>query len=357
MIELLSLDTRICAFAKLGSIMGRAAAWISSGDIGGGIEFPEMKQALERAVYHNPWFTTPNIAFALSTWSDALTEESLREWLENYKKGIENSRVSSVAVIMAGNIPMVGFHDFLCVLIKGHRFIGKLSSDDNLILPAIADVLTRIEPGFMPMIRFTEGKITDFDAIIATGSNNTARYFEYYFAKYPHIIRRNRNGVAVLSGNENETELLKLGTDICSYFGLGCRNVSKVFLPEGFKPEKLFTAIEPFKNILGMHNKYMNNYSYHRSVFLLNSIPHLDNGVFILTGSSQYSSPIPVLYYEFYNTIESVKEKLLTDEEHIQCIANEIFTSNNTVRFGETQHPGLGDYADGIDTLKFLIEL
>ncbi len=357
MIELFTIDARIRAFAKLGNIMGLAADSISSGDTGFAREFPALNKALERAVYHNPWFTLPNIAFALNAWSDALTEQSLREWLKNYKVDSLYSRVSRVAVIMAGNIPLVGFHDFLCVLIKGHRFIGKLSSDDNVILPAIADVLTRIEPGFMPMIRFTDGKITDFDAIIATGSNNTARYFEYYFAKYPHIIRRNRNGVAVLSGNENEEELLKLGADICSYFGLGCRNVSKVFIPEDFKPEKLFTAIEPYKDILGMHNKYMNNYSYHRSVFLLNSIPHLDNGVFILTESTQYSSPIPVLYYEFYNTIESVKEKLGKDEEYIQCIANKVFTIKNTVRFGETQHPGLGDYADGIDTLKFLIEL
>ncbi len=179
----------------------------------------------------------------------------------------------------------------------------------------------RLNRLFKENIQFTEGTIKDFDAIIATGSNNTARYFEYYFSKYPHIIRKNRNGVAVLDGNESPDSFKKLGSDICTYFGLGCRNISKVYIPVGFAPEKLFASIEPYRKVLFEHNKFMNNHSYNRSIYLLNNTPHLDNDVFILTESDQYSSPIPVLYYEFYKNIETLQKKLVQDDEFIQCIA------------------------------------
>jgi hypothetical protein len=260
-----------------------------------------------------------------------------------------------VAVILAGNIPIVGFHDFLCVLISGHSFIGKLSSGDKILMPALAAVLCKIEPSFEQLINFSESTIKDFDLIIATGSNNSARYFEHYFSKYPHIIRKNRNSIAVLSGDESDETLKKLGQDICSYFGLGCRNVSKIFIPIGYAPEKLFIAIEPYKQILNDHYKYMNNYSYQRSIYLLNTIKHLDNDVFILTESAKYSSPIPVLYYEFYNDLEGLKLKIANDDELIQCIATDAFSSAKTVDPGCTQTPGLCDYADGIDTVAFLL--
>ena len=355
--EILPLDSRIHAFAELGKIMGRAADSILSGEQEFWTEYPVLQLAVEKATHHNSWFTPSNIAFSFNAWKEVLHEEMLREWLKSYELMNRNKGFGRIAVIMAGNIPLVGFHDFLSVLISGHRFIGKLSTDDKIILPAIAEVLIRIDSRFRSMIQFTETTLNGFDAIIATGSNNTARYFEYYFSKYPHIIRKNRSGVGVLSGNENEASMLQLGSDICTYFGLGCRNISKVFIPEGFRPEKLFAAIEPYAAILGNHNKYMNNYSYHRSVFLLNNTRHLDNGVFILTESNQYSSPIPVLYYEYYSDMVVLREKLKRDDEFIQCIANEIFTGSNTTPLGKTQHPGLGDYADGIDTMKFLNEL
>jgi hypothetical protein len=320
-------------------------------------QFPRFYGSLQEATYSNPWFTPASIASALNAWETTLNMESLSEWLKPYGPGIQDIASRRVAVIMAGNIPLVGFHDFLCTLLAGHRFIGKLSSNDKILLPAIADVLCAIEPLFGPQIVFTDGTIKEFDAIIATGSNNTARYFEYYFDKYPHIIRKNRNGVAVLNGKESDGSLLKLGKDICSYFGLGCRNVSKIFIPTGFDPRTLFKAIEPFIPVLSDHNKFMNNYGYHRSIYLLNNTPHLDNGVFILTESEQYSSPIPVLYYEFYESIEILRKKLEQDDELIQCIANDVFTSPKTVALGCTQSPGLADYADGTDTMKFLLEL
>lgn len=357
MIQSLSLDSRILAFVELGKVMDKASESFSNQDSDFENEFPEFYRSLQIAHQQNPWFTPANIAFALRAWKDALNEQAIKTWLKGYEPIIQNLVLKKVAVIMAGNIPIVGFHDFMCTLIAGHSFIGKLSSTDKALLPAIANVLCTIEPKFKHKIEFTESFLKEFDAIIATGSNNTARYFEYYFSKYPHIIRKNRNGVAVLNGNEDNEALKKLGIDICSYFGLGCRNVSKVFIPEGFSPQKLYSAVEPFNKILFDHFKYMNNHSYHRSIYLLNSTPFLDNDAFILTESELYSSPIPVLYYEFYKNIESLKVKLLQNDNQIQCIATNAFTGLKTVPLGCTQSPGLADYADGIDTLKFLFEL
>jgi|APIni6443716594_1056825.scaffolds.fasta_scaffold83607_2 hypothetical protein len=351
------LDKRIKAFVELGKIMGRAAVSLTSGDSKLQEEYPVFYDSLQSAGIYNPWFTSSNIAFALNSWKAVLTEESLISWVKQYNLGGTFIDSKRIAVIMAGNIPVVGFHDFLCTLMAGHCFTGKLSSDDKILLPAIADVLCQIEPAFIRLIQFTENTIHDFDAIIATGSNNTARYFEYYFEKYPHIIRKNRNGVAVLTSNESNEALERLGADICTYFGLGCRNVSKVFIPEGYDPKRLFTSINPYVKTLNDHYKYMNNHSYYRSVYLLNSTPHLDNDVFIIAESSLYTSPISVLYYEFYNNIVTLREKLSDDDMLIQCIANDAFTNNKTVKLGETQSPGLADYADGIDTMQFLLDL
>jgi len=351
------LEMRIRAFIKLGRIMDQAAESYAIPGNDFNSQYPEFFNSLQVANHQNAWFTPTNIAFALHEWGKILNEKEITGWIKGYESGVQKTEPKKVAVIMAGNIPMVGFHDFMCTLMAGHSFIGKLSSDDKILLPAIADVLCSIEPSFRQMIQFTEGTIKDFDAIIATGSNNTARYFEYYFSKYPHIIRKNRNGVAILTSNESEETLARLGSDICTYFGLGCRNVSKVFIPKDFAPEKLFAAIEPHKKALLDHYKYMNNHSYHRSIYLLNTIAHLDNDVLILTESEQYSSPIPVVYYQFYESIGTLQEKLLMDDDLIQCIATEAFTTGKTVSVGNTQSPGLADYADGIDTMKFLFDL
>jgi hypothetical protein len=351
------LDLRIKAFVELGNVLDLAAKNLSEPDSDFSLQYPAFANALQVAVHHNPWFIPSNIAFALKAWKSALNETSINNWISKYEIDIRKTAPKKIAVIMAGNIPLVGFHDFLCTLISGHSILAKLSREDKILLPAITEVLCTLEPSFAQKIEFTEGIIKDFDAVIATGSNNTARYFEYYFSKHPHIIRKNRNGVAVLTGKEDDDTLKRLGSDICTHFGLGCRNISKVFIPEGFDPKKLFIAIEPYKDILNNHFKYMNNHSYNSSVYLLNSTSHLDNGVFILTESEQYSSPIPVLYYEYYKSIETLEKKLVEDNDLIQCIACEAFTGDKVVSFGSTQNPGLDDYADGIDTLKFLIDL
>lgn len=353
--EILSIESRINAFAHLGQIMGRAAKNIMAEDQDFQTTYPELYSAIQSASQSNRWYTLPNISFAFQSWSDILTRDLLHAWVSSYN--FKNNKSNLVAVIMAGNIPIVGFHDFLSILLSGNKFLGKLSSDDKILLPALADILCKIEPGFTHYIQFKENRLEDFNAIIATGSNNSARYFEYYFSNYPHIIRKNRNGVAILSGNETNEELIKLGVDICSYFGLGCRNVSKIFIPSSTDPAIIFKSVEPYFEQLSSHNKYMNNYTYQRSVLLLNNAPHYDNGVILLKESPQYSSPVATLHYEFYDSPETLRNKLDTDKGLIQCVVNDPYNTELTIKFGKSQTPGLSDYADGIDTMKFLNDL
>jgi len=355
MYQLPSLEIRINSFAELGKVLGKVAKSFDNAEPDFSNQYPGLNDALLSAGQQNPWFTSDNIAFALKAWGKALSPESLDLWVKLYADKIPVNPSKRIAVIMAGNIPLVGFHDFLSTLMAGCSFLGKLSASDKVLLPALAEILCKIEPGFKPMIMLTEGKISNFDAVIATGSNNTARYFEYYFAKYPHIIRKNRNGTAVLSGNENNETLELLGGDICRYFGLGCRSVSKVFVPEGYDPRRLFIAVEPYKESLNNHYKYMNNYNYHRSVYLLNQTPHLDNGVTIITESSGYAAPIPVVNYEFYKNLPELRARLDEDKDLIQCIASNALSGDKIVPIGGTQNPELWDYADGVDTMAFLL--
>jgi hypothetical protein len=357
MAQSFSIENTIRAFAALGDLLGKTALELAEGHPDAASEFPELHHALHTAVHHNAWFTGENIARSFSAWSQVLTQENLQEWISAYASPRKERSARKVAVIMAGNIPLVGFHDFLCTLVSGHFFAGKLSSDDDVLMPALASVLCGIEPSLSERIHFTSEPIRDIEAVIATGSNNSARYFEYYFSKYPHIIRRNRNGVAVLTGTESTETLHALGLDISSYFGLGCRSVSKVFIPQNTDPEILFKAVEPYAERLLQHNKYMNNYFYQRSLCLLGNTPFRENGFYILQESSAYSSPIPVLYFEYYSDIQELQDRLAAENDQIQCVVTEAFQSTNTVLPGQSQFPALHDYADGIDTLKFLLEL
>ena len=273
----MQLKQRINAFVALGKFL---------------IEIDSTKQEekteniLRKAEAENVWFTQKNILLALKNWGKALSEENLQHWLSNYKidplySKIKESTEKTIAIIMAGNIPLVGFHDFLSVLISGNKVLAKLSSNDKTLLPFVAEHLTSFEPEFKNYIEFTEGRLKSFDAVIATGSNNTARYFDYYFGKYPNIIRKNRNSVAVLTGSETETELTKLADDIFTFFGLGCRNVSKIYIPENYDFEPFFKAMFSWKEIINNH-KYMNNYDYNKEVYLMDSFTLLDNEFMLL---------------------------------------------------------------------------
>ncbi|MCF8319264.1 MAG: acyl-CoA reductase, partial [Sphingobacteriaceae bacterium] len=254
------------------------------------------------------------------------------------------------------NIPMVSFHDIVCVLAAGHRALIKLSSQDKVLIPYVLDQLIAIEPAFADRINYVE-RLADFDAVIATGSNNSSRYFEYYFGKVPHIIRKNRTSIAIINGDETVEERAQLGVDIFSYFGLGCRNVSKIYVPKGHDMAHFFEPIESYNSII-QHHKYLNNYEYNKSIYLVNSDAHLDNGFLLTKPDTGLHSPLAVLFTEEYSSKAELEKHLQSIEEEIQCIASmsPLNLNNQVVPFGYTQFPRLWDYADGRDVMQFLCE-
>jgi hypothetical protein len=258
-------------------------------------------------------------------------------------------------LVLAGNIPLVGFHDFLSVLISGHKVLVKTSSNDQHLIKFLANYLISVNPEIENRITFTDGKLENFDAVIATGSNNTARYFEFYFKDKPRIIRKNRNSVAVLTGNETHKDLVNLGEDIFRYFGLGCRNVSKLFVPKNYNFQPFFKAIYEYKDVI-FYEKYSNNYDYNKAVFLMSNFKLLDNEFLTLKEDSSYASPISSVFYEYYESLNEIKNQLEKDSEQIQCIVSKDIVKNS-IAFGETQKPNLWDYADNVDTLAFLKEI
>jgi len=315
--------------------------------------FKDFQEQIDLAVHYNGWFTQENVLFSLEEWSKALNEENLNKWLKPYNFSNKDSK--TVGIVMAGNIPLVGFHDFISVLISGHKVLIKQSSNDQKLLPILAEYLMAIDPQYKELIEFTEGRFGHFDAVIATGSNNTARYFEYYFSKRPSIIRKNRNSIAVLTGEETQAELNALGDDVFRYFGLGCRNVSKLFIPENYDLDSFFKAIFPWAELMN-NAKYANNYDYNKAVYLMSEFKLRDNGFLILKEEKSFGSPIGTLFYETYSDLASLKVKLEENKENLQCIVSKGLFENEIV-FGQTQHPQLWDYADNIDTLRFLQDL
>ncbi|MDO7172807.1 acyl-CoA reductase [Mariniflexile sp. AS56] len=352
----MQLQQRIYAFVKLGDFLSQFSNEIIQKK--DNIEHNELffdgfKHQLKLAREHNGWFTSENIQFAITGWVESLTEANLSKWLAPYN--MENTTSKQVAIIMAGNIPLVGFHDFLSVLISGHRVLVKQSSNDKHLLPYLAKYLEFVEPEFKGAITFTEGKIENFDAVIATGSNNTARYFEYYFKGKPSIIRNNRNSVAVITGNETETDFKNLSEDIFRYYGLGCRNVSKLFLPKNYNFDAFFNGMYHWHNIIDKA-KYANNYDYNKAVYLMSEFDMLENGFLMIKEDASYASPIATVFYEFYEGLDQLKEKLEADSSRIQCIVSNGFTENE-IAFGATQKPQLWDYADSVDSIEFLLAI
>ena len=314
----------------------------------------QFNDIFEKAEQQNSWFTRANVIFAFKSWSDALSENNVKQWLSQYQLP-QTTSPKKILIIMAGNLPLVGLHDLLCVLVTGHKAIVKLSSNDCVLLPYLITQMKTFAPEWTEAVTFTDDKVTEYDAVIATGSDNTARYFEYYFGKKPHIIRKNRHSVAVLTGKETPEELFALGKDIFLYYGLGCRSISKLFVPKGYDFNLLFQAIYPYKDII-QEQKYANNYDYNKAVYLMSLFQLLENGFLLLKEDEHYGSPIATLFYEYYTDVDSLKEKLTTDAEKIQCVVAHNFTTEE-VDFGETQIPQLWDYADGVDTLNFLLKL
>ena len=314
--------------------------------------------AIVRAELENPWFTQDFIMKRMAGIADMLTPDKLHAWLASYPVFHSGNAKDPkrIGVINAGNVPLVGFHDFLSVLISGHIFVGKLSSKDTVLFELVRDLLIYLHKPFHDYIIFEEGFLKDFDAVIATGSNNSSRYFEYYFGQYPHIIRRNRNAIAVLDGSETEAQLTALGNDIFLFFGLGCRNVSKLYVPEGYSFQTFFESVQHFQELY-YHNKYANNYDYHRAIFLLNKTPHLDNGFLLVREDDSLASPIAVLHYNHYKSKDGLKKDIEIKNNEIQCMVSGTQNLPGSIPFGKSQEPELWDYADDIDTLKFLESL
>lgn len=351
----MGLKDRIHAFAQLGAVLHAIS---KKEAINQGSNLEKLDQLVCDAFFHNGWFTEEFVRLAIENIGKMLSSGSLENWLKPYEEEINKNEQSpkEIGVIMAGNIPLVGFHDMLCVLVAGHKFTGKLSSKDDKLLPAIADLLIEIESSFADNIEFTHDKLENADAIIATGSNNTSRYMEYYFGKYPHIIRKNRNSVAVLNGKETKEDLELLGHDIFTYFGLGCRNISKLYLPKGYELNRIFEGIVGFSKIME-NNKYANNFDYHRSIYLMDQVPILENNLLILKEDPAISSPVATLHYEFYTDKGELINQLKQEQDQIQCVVSNENDIPACIPFGTAQKPFVLDYADGIDTIQFLNSL
>jgi hypothetical protein len=332
--ELTEAFTRLSAFLKTSS--------------------PELGSIKEKTYYHNNWFTEDNIDLMLNSITDNfLDEQKIAKWSSNYPASKNNdfSAPKTVGLVMAGNIPLVGFHDLFCVLFSGNKALVKLSSKDNILLPFIVERLFEFNPELKDYIVFTD-ILKNINAVIATGSNNSARYFEYYFKKYPHIIRRNRGSVAVLTGGESKDDIFNLGKDIFQYFGLGCRNVSKLYVPYDYDFTFFFDTLELYKKIRE-HGKYMNNYDYNRTILMMNKVPHLASDFLMITEDERIISPIASLHYEFYTDENDLKLKLEKHSGDIQCVAGKNFP----IPFGKTQQPQLWDYADNVNIMEFLYSL
>lgn len=306
--------------------------------------------------YFNAWFTPASVEKAVRATGDMLNSKSLTVWLNRYllKPGATRKKVG---LILAGNIPLVGFHDVLCVLVTGNHALIKVSAQDSRLIKNILNRLVTIDSSFESQYTIVE-RLENFDAVIATGSNNTSRYFEYYFGKVPNIIRKNRNSLALLTGEETTEQLHNLGHDIFDYYGLGCRNVSKMLVPKNYDFVPFFEAIEPF-NLIINHHKYNNNYDYNKSIYLVNRDKHLDNGFLLVKEDKRMVSPLAVLFYEHYENIASAEALIGSESENIQCIVSMVplKVSNQVVDFGKSQEPALWDYADGVDTMDFLTKL
>ena len=352
----MTVEKRIKAFAKLGDFLSQFQPdGIVKNDtaVMNDTFFDPFSQQVNRAYEFNGWFTKENVLTAFSKWGNILNYSNLNNWTSQYS--LIPAKALNIGVVMAGNIPLVGFHDFLSVLISGHHITAKQSSSDSYFLPLIAKYLEYIEPEFKGRINFTEERLSNLDAVIATGSNNTARYFDYYFGKYPSIIRRNRNSVAILTGEETEQDLINLGEDIFRYFGLGCRSVSKLYVPKEYDFDKFFQAIYRFKEVI-YYNKYVNNYDYNKAVYLMSEYKLLENGFLMLKEDESYASPIATMFYEAYSDMHSLEQKLEADKDAIQCVVGKS-DQIKMIDFGETQTPKLWDYADDVDTLAFLQNL
>ncbi len=341
----MNIESRVLGLNKLSAyikeFLAKNSEYYNENDV-------EFQQVLKKSEIENPWFTADNQKYALKQWSELLTEENINEWLQKYSSSKTSKKVG---LILAGNIPLVGLHDVISVILSNHIPLIKLSSKDKTMLPFLLKKWSEFSEETIDF-EFVE-RLENFDAVIATGSNNTARYLEYYFKNHLSIIRKNRTSIAVLKGDETEEELKLLAHDIFQYFGLGCRNVTRIFIPQDFVIDRLFESFLDFKEIIN-HNKYANNYDYNRAVYLLNQDKFWDNNFVMLKEDVQLFSPLSVINFSRYSSLDEVKDFIAENEENIQCVVAKNELGIDSIQFGEAQNPGLNTYADNVDTMKFL---
>lgn len=336
---------------KLGDLfaaLGQEQPWNGFGTGLTEEEYTSLQQLIGKVHIYNPWFTKAAVLTALRSLSEMLRPESLLPFAAKY--GVTD-RAKRVAIIMAGNLPLVGFHDLMCVVLSGHNAVCKLSSNDAHLLPAFIEVLKKWNPEIAGRIEWTVAPVKHIDAVIATGSDNSANYFDQYFGRYPHLFRRNRTSVAVLTGNETAAELKGLGADMFRYFGLGCRNVSKIFVPQDFSVDRIFEAIVGEGPVIN-HHKYANNYDYNRTIYLMNSVPFLDNNFCMLKEDEGLFSPLSVFFVQRYTTLAEVDAFLAAHKDAIQTVVGSGYQP-----IGKAQEPAIDDFADGIDTMQWLLRL
>ncbi|TXB60079.1 acyl-CoA reductase [Phaeodactylibacter luteus] len=337
----MTLKERIDVLARLGSHLLQ--------------EDDYLEAVMKRTEYNNGWFTVAQQQASISAIArQFLDRAALEAWASPYE--LEPATPQTVGIVMAGNIPLVGFHDWLSVFVAGHRAVVKLSEKDQFLFPYLMKVLQQLDSrtaGYVKLANRLEG----FDAVIATGSNNAARYFEAYFGKYPHIIRRNRNAAAVLSGSETPEELNALGQDVFQYYGLGCRNVSKVYVPKGYDFGPLLQALHNYREVV-LNTKYKNNFDYNYALHLLNNEPFRANGCIMLLENPQLHSRIACLHYEYFETIDEVEKDLQARKGELQCVvARPGLLQRPAFAFGKAQQPSLTDYPDDVNLLEFLAQL
>ena len=346
-----TLNNKIKAFEELGTLFECVVSnnkskkflnWTS-----------KFNTSIDNAYKYNTWFTKKSIKHALKEWSKQLNYNNLSKWTDQY--GFVDKSDKKIAIIMAGNLPLIGFHDLICCLILNFNCIVKLSSDDKMLIPFIVDFLDYRLPGLKNKIEFTSKPLKNFNGVIATGSNSSFKYFEYYFGNYPNLLRKTRHSIAILDGNESEIDLENLGKDVFNYFGMGCRSVSKILVPKDYDFDLLFNALYKFKEIIN-HNKYANNYDYNKAVYLMSNQKFTENGFLILKEDDKLGSPIGCLFYQFYENSDDLNSYIAKYKDSLQCVVSNLKINNFTL-FGESQSPKIDDYADNIDTLNFLLKI
>ena len=333
----MTLKERISLFSSLGELIKNSLD-------------AKFEEKINQAIQLNPWFTEHHIKTSFDSISQMLEKENLVNWIGSYN--LSETKIKDVLIITAGNIPIVGFHDLLCVLISGHKAILKISSKDNILMKYIIELLIAIDSRISDYIVIVDDIVKNkYDALIATGSDNSSKYFNYYFKDYKSIIRKNRRSLAILNGEETDEDLKRLAKDIFLYFGLGCRNVSKLYLPSGYDTDKLFNAFFDYKDVIN-HLKYSNNYDYNKTVYLMNSEKLLDNGFVLLKEDKSIQSPVATVFFEYYNNRSELNDFIEENKVLFQCIV-----SKDDIEFGQTQFPKINDYSDQIDTIEFLLSI